>query len=290
MRFYKDTNGVWLCNNRVAISGTLDATFHGTDIVIKKLGQDSVDAEYYRGPITNIEKETAPGAGTFISVTDKADFLSTYKDFFVNPLNPLKEDVEGLQQDVLAIQGGYLGTLLHTDAAPEPGVSGIYKFISAGVVSWLSGTPTVAVGDEVSVVFTDPTYTYTYIQNPYELLANKQNSLAADGTGVKYPTVDAVNAVTISSERVLAEVINQLNSRISSLELFLQNPIFNNIQAETVSAVSSLQFKGAELIRFGAGAPSFAPDFIGQIYIKTDATVAVYIATGVATSGDWKSV
>jgi len=28
----------------------------------------------------------------------------------------------------------------------------------------------------------------------YELLANKQNSLATDGTGVKYPTVDAVNA------------------------------------------------------------------------------------------------
>lgn len=97
MRFYKDTNGVWLCNNRVAISGTLDAAFHGTDVVIKKLGQDSVDAEYYRGPITNIEKETAPGAGTFIPVTDKADFLLTYKDFFVNPLNPLKEDVEGLK-------------------------------------------------------------------------------------------------------------------------------------------------------------------------------------------------
>lgn len=30
----------------------------------------------------------------------------------------------------------------------------------------------------------------------YELLANKQNSLATDGTGVKYPTVDAVNKRT----------------------------------------------------------------------------------------------
>lgn len=211
MRFYKDTNGVWLCNNRVAISGTLDATFYGTDVVIKKLGQDSVDAEYYRGPITNIEKETAPGAGTFIPVTDKADFLLTYKDFFVNPLNPLKEDVEGLQQDVSAIQGGYLGTLLHTDAAPEPGLSGIYKFISAGVVSWLSGTPTVAVGDEVSVVFTDPTYTYTYIQNTNEQLVNKQNSLAADGTGVKYPTVDAVNVGLALNEK-LANKQNHLTA------------------------------------------------------------------------------
>lgn len=133
----------------------------------------------------------------------------------------------------------------------------------------------------------------------HEKLSNKQNSLAADGTGAKYPTVDAVNeglntktnnTDVISNERTLAEAINQLNARVTSLEMFLQNPIFDNIQSETVSAVSSLQFKGAELILKGAGAPVVVPDFIGQIYIKTDATVAVYIATGVATSGDWKSV
>ncbi len=91
-------------------------------------------------------------------------------------------------------------------------------------------------------------------------------------------------------ERVLSESIAQLNSRIAALELFFQNPIFNSLQAESVSIVKSLQFKGAELIRMGAGAPAITPDFIGQIYIKTDATTAVYIATGISSSGDWKSV
>lgn len=229
MRFYKDTNGVWLCNNRVAISGTLDAAFHGTDVVIKKLGQDSVDAEYYRGPITNIEKETAPGAGTFISVIDKADFLLTYKDFFVNPLNPLKEDVEGLQEDVeqlqidvSAIQGGYLGTLLHTDAAPEPGVSGIYKFISAGVVSWLSGTPTVAVEDEVSVVFTDPTYTYTYIQST----TNAQLALKVAYTdSLKYyPVINYANRV-LADSGVISDLEKLTKLYIENLKL-LDNTIF----------------------------------------------------------------
>ena len=238
----------------------------------------------YNGNLTDLQRED----GTAYS--DEDEFLLECGDFFVNPLNPLKEDVEGLQEDVLAIQGGYLGTLLHTDAAPEPGVSGIYKFISAGVVSWLSGTPTVAVGDEVSVVFTDPTYTYTHIQNPYELLANKQNSLSADGTGVKYPTVDAVRYTIIGNERTIAESLLILQSRIQALEGLLAAGVYSSVQAETISAVSSLQFKGAELILNGTGAPVVVPDFIGQIYVKTDATVAVYIATGIATSGDWKSV
>lgn len=35
----------------------------------------------------------------------------------------------------------------------------------------------------------------TYFDGIYEKLTNKQNSLAVDGTGVKYPTVDAVNAL-----------------------------------------------------------------------------------------------
>ena len=37
----------------------------------------------------------------------------------------------------------------------------------------------------------------------YEKLANKQNSLAADGTGVKYPTVDAVaTALALKVDKV----------------------------------------------------------------------------------------
>jgi len=43
---------------------------------------------------------------------------------------------------------------------------------------------------------TDSFITINDVPNPasYEVLTNKQNSLTADGTGLKYPTVDAVNA------------------------------------------------------------------------------------------------
>jgi len=194
MKLYKNPDNSWTL-------GTLLSVPSGTCFI------EEISADVYAIRFINAPSNIFIGAITDLERSDEspyediATFLLECGDFFVNPLNPLKEDVEGLQEDVnqlqddvSAIQGGYLGTLLHTDAAPEPGASGIYKFISAGVVSWLSGTPTVAVGDEVSVVFTNPTYTYTHIQNPYELLANKQNSLAADGTGAKYPTVDAVNA------------------------------------------------------------------------------------------------
>jgi hypothetical protein len=98
------------------------------------------------------------------------------------------------------------------------------------------------------------------------------------------------NTQVVPVERALAEIINQLNARILSLELFIQNPVFNNVQAESISTVKSLQLKGADLIRFGIGTPSFAPDFIGQIYVKTDTTTAVYVATGIATAADFKAV
>lgn len=290
MKLYKNADNSWTL-------GTLLSVPSGTCFI------EEISADVYAIRFINAPSNIFIGAITDLERSDEspyediATFLLECGDFFVNPLNPLKEDVEGLQEDVnqlqvdvSAIQGGYLGTLLHTDAAPEPGVSGIYKFISAGAVSWLSGTPTVAVGDEVSVVFTAPTYTYIYIQNPYELLANKQNSLAADGTGAKYPTVDAVRYTIIGNERTIAESLLILQSRIQALEGLLAAGVYSSVQSETVSAVSSLQFKGAELILQGAGAPVVVPDFIGQIYVKTDATVAVYIATGIATSGDWKSV
>jgi len=38
----------------------------------------------------------------------------------------------------------------------------------------------------------------------YELLANKQNSLAVDGTGIKYATVDAINAKGFINKQVLS--------------------------------------------------------------------------------------
>lgn len=90
--------------------------------------------------------------------------------------------VETLFDQVESVAGGYLGTILPTDVAPTPGKNGFYKFSTAGVVSWLTGTPTVSAGDQVSVVFTDPDYTYTWLDgslNISDALDSQDSSVAA---------------------------------------------------------------------------------------------------------------
>lgn len=63
----------------------------------------------------------------------------------------------------------------------------------------------------------------------YELLANKQNSLATDGTGVKYPTVDAVN-------EGLSKKQNDL--RILNVDQFVTNPNATDNTAELNAAIN----------------------------------------------------
>jgi len=43
-----------------------------------------------------------------------------------------------------------------------------------------------------------------------ENVANKQNSLASDGTGTKYPTIDAVNSLALNSSRIIASDFNDV--------------------------------------------------------------------------------
>lgn len=61
-----------------------------------------------------------------------------------------------------------LGGIAYNAAAPTPGKSGKYSFTTGGNCTWLTGgAATVAVGDEVVVVFTAPsTYTYTKVGRP----------------------------------------------------------------------------------------------------------------------------
>lgn len=61
------------------------------------------------------------------------------------------------------LSAGYLGSIAYNAAAPTPAKNGWYDFSTGGVVSWLTGTPTVKIGDRVSVLYTAPsTYLYTY--------------------------------------------------------------------------------------------------------------------------------
>lgn len=85
---------------------------------------------------------------------------------------------------------GYLGSLLPSDAAPEPGKSGYYKFSSEGPVAWLDDRYAHA-SDEVSVSYNSTTgvHTYTFIK-----IVDRSTKIitdilteSSDGVKVMYP-------------------------------------------------------------------------------------------------------
>lgn len=89
MKFYKDTDGIWYADEKNIIVGDLRFIISSpTEISIYWVGTRQ---PLYNGLVTGLQ--TSAGA----SYTDMADFLTACGSFFVNPLNPLKEDVEGLK-------------------------------------------------------------------------------------------------------------------------------------------------------------------------------------------------
>jgi|GEM_PF-2656173 len=81
------------------------------------------------------------------------------------------EIVESLFFHIGAVQGGYLGPLNYNSSAPLPGKSGFYKFITAGPVTWIQGTPVVKIGWHCSVVYNNSVYEYVAIETP-EIINN----------------------------------------------------------------------------------------------------------------------
>ena len=71
-------------------------------------------------------------------------------------------------QSILSLQGGSLGSIKPTDAAPTPARNGNYTFsIGGDKPAWLTaeaGVTEVKAGDGVAVVYTAPSsYTYTHV-------------------------------------------------------------------------------------------------------------------------------
>lgn len=67
---------------------------------------------------------------------------------------------------------------------------------------------TIAGDSFINIEETNTNYILTLNQGTIEFITNKQNNLTPDGTGTKYPTVDAVN-----------EVVGVINERIDDIEL-----------------------------------------------------------------------
>lgn len=106
MKLYLNTSGQWILDGGAIPAGSCRYTLTRSGVLtIYLLNGTSI----YKGNLTDLQRED----GTTYS--DEAEFLSECGDFFVNPLNPLKEDVEGLQQDVSATQTALNGKVNTTD-------------------------------------------------------------------------------------------------------------------------------------------------------------------------------
>lgn len=102
--------------------------------------------------------------------------------------------------------------------------------------------------------------------------------------------IDAIGVPTsnlINVERATADILAHLLGRIETLEQIIASSIYTSVQANTVSAVDSLKYNGAEMILTGTAAPAVTPDFVGQFFVNTTGGVT-YQAKGITNSGDWK--
>lgn len=90
MKLYKNTDNTWSVGNMPAVpSGTCFIEEISADVYAIRF--INAPSNIFIGAITDLERsDESP-------YEDIATFLTECGDFFVNPLNPLKEDVEGLK-------------------------------------------------------------------------------------------------------------------------------------------------------------------------------------------------
>lgn len=91
-----------------------------------------------------------------------------------------------------------------------------------------------------------------------------------------------------SGEQAAAAALVELKKEVAYLKKVLSN-VITYLQINTLS-VDSLQIKGAPLFIFSDVVPAVVPDFAGQIYIKTTATAAAWIALGDTSVANWKEI
>ncbi len=88
-----------------------------------------------------------------------------------------------------------------------------------------------------------------------------------------------------TTEKPTAQSLSELNARITALEAIISNKIKDRVEVTKEFNV----WGKTNLILYGTGANTKAPDFIGQKYIDTTGG-NVYIAVGVSNAGNWKLV
>lgn len=91
--------------------------------------------------------------------------------------------------------------------------------------------------------------------------------------------------VSNDTEKASATTLAELNARLIALERIVSSRLRDRLEV-----VKEFNVWGkTNLILYGVGASTKAPDFIGQTYIDTTAK-NIYIATGTSSSANWKLV
>ena len=175
MKFYKEIDGDWILNGEIIPAGTCrQKTESATGrITIKLLGAPASENIL---ALKMLPTDFQDVNGNYYA--DLAAYELATSDFFVDAALAAAEqlaiDLEAevqnrtigdtdLQNQINTVASGYLGAIAYNASAPTPAKNGWYDFSTGGVVSWLTGTPTVKIGDRVSVLYTNPTYIYSYI-------------------------------------------------------------------------------------------------------------------------------
>jgi len=127
-----------------------------SDIEIEKLskqiGINTGDQDLTPFIQKDINKSLIPNDKLILIDINKATISTEISD-------RIKNNVD-LEAKIIGITGGQLGSLTYDSIAPTPGKNGTYIFSNSGIVSWLTGTPTVISGDVVAVDFISPVHTY----------------------------------------------------------------------------------------------------------------------------------
>jgi hypothetical protein len=94
---------------------------------------------------------------------------------------------------------------------------------------------------------------------------------------------------TQNNEEVIAQSLVELRKEISALKARLNNILLDYAEVSLLDVITYRK-EGAPLYIISTVVPAVVPDFAGQIYIKTTATIGVWIATGNSAVNNWKEV
>lgn len=257
------------------------------------------------------------GGGTVTSVTgdtvDNTDpnnpiVNAASPDDVTDSLNAAKAYADGLVAGLLDLRGSYNPS---SNLYPATGGSGTAGAVLKGDVWIISGngvlgSKQVTAGDVIISLIDTPgqnSGNWSTVENNYgyvpENTINKQNSMAVDGTGLKFPTVDAVVAALLAKQETLVNTVNIKSidgetllgsGNIEIIRRMLAGSFGRNILYHVGQPGPLLNAIGTPMTNLGTNDPSgsgptYAPTVGANSFTKMVRTRQVSAATAGSSAG-----